>query len=437
MDTKQTVILDYLNQIYNSPVKKAAIAAASALTIYLLKNKFSKINSDIKINDLQIKEKKSQGNVDFEFLKKLFKLIKIAIPRLIGKETITIFLLSVLLVFRTVLSIYISDIRGSTVRSIVRKDLPSFIRQMITLTLYSFPSSTVNSGLDYYNKKIGLYFRQNLVSYFQKQYLEKMCFYQIINLDSRINNPDQIITADIELWSNSVANLYSNISKPILDLILFMRKLSSTMGIKGPLFMVGWYIFSAVIIKYITPPFGKLTAINQVLEGDFRACHSSLITHSEEIAFYRGHDYEKQRLNNVFEALILHMKDVAKKRLFMGTFDSLLTKYGAVLGGYTILGLPVFTGAERYTKKFQNDSSIITKDYIRNSSLLVNLAKAIGRIIYSYKDLQNLAGYTQLVDELRTVITDVNSEKYVKPQIKEHNLKKYIGGKVIILYIKY
>lgn len=64
------------------------------------------------------------------------------------------------------------------------------------------------------------------------------------------------------------------------------------------------------------------------------------------------------------------------KRLFMGCFDTFLVKYGAVLIGYILLGLPVFgPGREEYLKKVGSDASNITRDYIRNSSLLINLAK--------------------------------------------------------------
>jgi ATP-binding cassette subfamily D (ALD) protein 3 len=117
----------------------------------------------------------------------------------------------------------------------------------------------------------------------------------------------------------------------------------------------------------------------------------------------------------------------------MGTFDSLLTKYGAVMAGYTLLGIPIFSGSDRYSKQYQNDSSIITKDYIRNSGLLVSLAKSIGRIISSYKDMQNLAGYTQLVDELNTVIDDINEEKFKIANVDNSKIAEYTGGKVSIL----
>lgn len=72
----------------------------------------------------------------------------------------------------------------------------------------------------------------------------------------------------------------------------------------------------------------------------------------------------------------------------MGTFDSLLTKYGAVMVGYTIVGLPVFgPGSKEYLKSVSNDASAITRDYVRNSSLLINLAKGIGRLVVSYKEV--------------------------------------------------
>lgn len=137
----------------------------------------------------------------------------------------------------------------------------------------------------------------------------------------------------------------------------------------------------------------------------------------------------------MFKKLFDHVDDFNKKKFYMGMFDSMLTKYGAVLCGYVLLGLPVFTGSERYSKKFENDSSIITKDFIRNSGLMVNLAKSTGKIISSYKDLQNLAGYTDSVYELNNVISDVNMGHYHRPQVKGDLLKNYVGGKVSNFFI--
>jgi len=88
-----------------------------------------------------------------------------------------------------------------------------------------------------------------------------MFYYKICNLDSRIQNPDQRLTQDLEKWSYSLASLYLNFTKPVLDIILFSRKLAELVGYEGPGLIFGWYFISAVVIKFISPPFGKLTAI--------------------------------------------------------------------------------------------------------------------------------------------------------------------------------
>jgi ATP-binding cassette subfamily D (ALD) protein 3 len=245
-----------------------------------------------------------------------------------------------------------------------------------------------------------------------------MFYYKICNLDSRIQNPDQRLTQDAEKWAQSLSSLYLNVTKPVLDIIMFSRKLAELVGWLGPAVVVMWYFVSGVLIRLISPSFGRLTALEQKIEGEYRAKHSDLLQHSEEVAFYNGSDWEKARIHDKFTELINHVKFVLHKRFLMGIFDSMLVKYGAVMVGYTVVGLPVFgPGREAYLKSVANDPTKITKDYVRNSSLLINLAKAIGRIVVSYKDVQNLAGYTSLIHELDEVLTDLEAGKFRRTQV--------------------
>lgn len=199
---------------------------------------------------------------------------------------------------------------------------------------------------------------------------------------------------------------------------MFSRKLAELVGWEGPALVVGWYFISGIIIRFISPSFGTLTATEQKIEGEYRAKHTDLLNHSEEVAFYNGSDWEKKHINDKFLELINHIKYVLYKRFMMGIFDSMLVKYGAVMIGYTVVGLPVFgPNREAYLESVKNDPTKITKDYVRNSSLLINLAKAIGRIVVSYKDVQNLAGYTTLINEMDEVLGDLKSGKFRRTQV--------------------
>ena len=56
---------------------------------------------------------------------------------------------------------------------------------------------------------------------------------------------------------------------------------------------------------------------------------------------------------------------------------------------------------------------------MRNSSLLINLAKAIGRLVVSYKEVQNLAGYTTLINEMDEVLDDLSHGRYERVMVTQ------------------
>jgi len=244
---------------------------------------------------------KGKGNVDLIFVRRLLKLLKIAVPSATDPIALEFILLNVALVLRSVMTINISFINGTIVKSIIQANFNSFIGNISRLAMYAVPASFINSYLDYINKKIALRLRSRLSYYFHDSYIKGKFFYQASNIDARIPNPDQRMTEDLEKWSMAVSNLYSNFSKPLLDIILFSRKLSELLGWVGPSVLIGWYFVSAVILKVISPSFGLLYANQQKLEGEFRASHTNLHQHSEEIAFYRGAIWEQDRMNQLYD----------------------------------------------------------------------------------------------------------------------------------------
>lgn len=128
------------------------------------------------------------------------------------------------------MSIWLADVNGRVVKAIVKKDLKLFIKRIFVLFLFALPSSTINSSIDYVQKLMSLAFRERLTNHFHNSYLENMHYYKICNLDNRISNPDQRLTNDSEKWAASLSSLYINLTKPILDIILFSRKLSELVG---------------------------------------------------------------------------------------------------------------------------------------------------------------------------------------------------------------
>lgn len=381
-------------------------------------------------------KQKSQGLVNMLFFKNLWKLLKCAIPSWKDAITIDLTLLTGFLVVRTFLSIYISQVNGNIVKNIVKYDMKGFLGELVKLGMLALPASFVNSFIDFETKILALKFRKNMTYHFHSLYIKDLIYYQLTNIDSRIGNPDQRLTQDIEKWSVSLANLYINFAKPLLDLVLFSRKLAQHLSWKGPAYAMLSYFMSSLVLRYLSPAFGRMRATEQILEGEHRKSHTDLIYWSEEIAFQKGAEWEKKRINKIYNKLYCHIKEIIDQKLWMGTFDSMFVKYGATLCGYGVLSIPVFgAGSQEYLERMKKDPSSITRDYIRNSSLLINMSKAIGRIAISYKELQNLAGYSHLINEMDDVLLDLEKGNYVRNTVVSgsgtENLNMLSRGKFV------
>jgi len=361
--------------------------------------------------------KKVRTAVDKEFTTDLRVLLRIAIPSLWSKEVLYMLILAFFLVVRTLLSIRIADVNGTIVKAIVKRRFWVFVMRIMTLGSIAVPASFVNSWLSFYTQRLALQYRTRLVHHFHDIYCSEMMYYKVSNIDSRIENADQALTETLTLWGRSLSELYTNLTKPMLDIVLFSRKLAELMGWGGPGMVMAYYAVSLFLIRIISPPFGTLAAITQNLEGRFRASHHRLISRSEEIAFYGGHNKEKQILNDQYQEIERHRQYVLGQQFGMKAFNGFLQKYGSVMCGYTVLGLPVFGSRRSVYLQTASSSSAITQDYIRNSSLLINLSKAIGRIVTSYEDIQRLAGYTKMVSSIKKVLRDLETGNYQREMV--------------------
>jgi ATP-binding cassette subfamily D (ALD) long-chain fatty acid import protein len=89
--------------------------------------------------------------------------------------------------------------------------------------------------LSYHQCKLSLQYRTRLTNHIHDKYLSNMTFYSLSALDDRIKNADQLITVDVSKFSNSLAELYGNLAKPTLDMLIYNYSLSKSVGGEGTL----------------------------------------------------------------------------------------------------------------------------------------------------------------------------------------------------------
>ncbi|CAD6219400.1 GSCOCT00004952001.2-RA-CDS [Cotesia congregata] len=407
---------------------KQNVAGALAIStlIWLLKRKRNKRSIKSRdlwpTNDVQyvIKEEKPKSppkaHVNAAFFKQLRVLLSIGIPGLFTPETGFILLVAGSLVARSLCDLWMIRISTLIEGTIVNMDGPMFKKRLLTFLAALPMISIVNNILKYGIGEMKLRLRTNITRHLLDQYLKGFTYYKMTNLDTRIANPDQLLTTDIDKFCDSCTDLYSNIAKPILDISIYVYRLTSSLGGKTPLLMLGYLLVAGSFLTHLRKPIASMTVKEQRLEGEFRHINSRLITNSEEIAFYRGNNREKLTLFASFQKLIQHLRSLLEFKVGMGVVDNFIGKYVATVVGFYAVSIPFF---QKNHPVLAGSPDHRFKNYYENGRMLIKMAEAIGRLVLAGREMTRLAGFTARVTEIRQVLDDLNKGKYTRTMIAD------------------
>ncbi|RKO97543.1 hypothetical protein CXG81DRAFT_10979 [Caulochytrium protostelioides] len=338
------------------------------------------------------------------------------IPSVRTKEFGLLSLFSGFLLLRTLLSLYVAQLDGAIVSALVRGKANLFFRNIGLWMLIALPATYTNSMLSYFQGKLAIGFRTRLTRYLHQRYLDTMTFYKVGNLDDRITNADQLITDDVARFCHATAELYSNLTKPTLDAIIYNVQLSKNVSGEAVTLMSFFVQSTAAALRFFTPSFGKMVAHEQALEGEFRAVHSALIENAEEVALFSGEAVEKSHLDRKYLNLIRHVNRIYKTRVWHGILEDFIIKYVWGAAGMVMCSIPIFFDLGAVSMSGASGDAIgrRTQGFVTNRRLLLSSAESFGRIMYSYKDIAELAGFTTRVSELIQVFDDVQAGRYQK-----------------------
>ncbi|CAI4227850.1 unnamed protein product [Auanema sp. JU1783] len=379
-------------------------------------------------------QKSTKKGFNPEFLKQLKFLLKIMVPGLFTKEAGIIGTHSLILICRTFLSIYVAGLEARIVKAIVEKDVNKFVWLLSTWLAVALPATFINSMIRFFESYLGLAFRSKLTQYAYKQYFSDQTYYAVSNLDSRLQNADQCLTEDITMFSQSVAHLYSHLTKPVLDILLISITLITLAhrrgaGTKVIIPMVLAFITvsgTARILKAVSPRFGVMVAEEAKRKGFLRYLHSRIITNSEEIAFYGGHEAEYQQLTKAYDDLKDQTTTIFSKRIIYIMIEQFLMKYVWSGTGMTMIALPIISA--EYSNNEKNrllddepDGGVSerTRGFTQAKQLLYSSADAAERLMTSFKEVTELAGYTSRVYEMFKVFDDAKKGLYKRTLLTE------------------
>ncbi|CAK7209601.1 ATP-binding cassette long-chain fatty acid transporter pxa1 [Sporothrix bragantina] len=388
----------------------------------------------------QVPGAQTKPGLNLAFLHQFLSLMSIMIPRWTSKEAGLLVSHAGFLLLRTYLSLVVARLDGEIVRDLVAGHGKQFLWGLFKWCGLGGFASYTNAMIKYLESKVSIAFRTRLTRYIHDLYLnENLNYFKLSNTDGGVGqSADQFITQDLTLFCASAAGLYSSLGKPFIDLCIFNYQLYRSLGPLALTGLVSNYFLTASILRRLSPPFGKLKAIEGRKEGDFRSLHARLIANAEEVAFYGGADMEKQAVNREFKDLKTWMEGIYMLKIRYNMLEDFIVKYSWSAYGYLLSALPVFLpawgglgGASELVDGGGGASGeglrerSRTKDFITNRRLMLSLADAGGRMMYSIKDLSELAGYTSRVYTLISTLHRVHANAYDPRGGNPNNVELY------------
>ena len=352
----------------------------------------------------------SSTKIRFQFFEKLTIIWNlILVPQFFNKNA-TLLLSHVIFLFaRTWLTLLVTKLDGQITKDLMSFNIKYFMRDMVYWFLFAVPASYINASIHYLTRRISLNFRTNLVRYCHDLYMDsKLVYYKLqYNIDSNVSEEfkmdpllfNQYITDDIKSFCESLTNLFTNVGKPAVDLVFFAIYLRDNIGSLGILGILLNYFVTGIVLKNYSPNFSKLWKVENFFEGLYYNYNLNLINNCEEISFYKGISFERLKVQEIFNKLMSHLRFDTITRFRYQLLEDYILKSVWPTFGYIFAAIPIL---------FDSTESVASsniKSFTVNKRLILSMADAGSRLMYSIKDISQLSGLT---DKIFTLLVNLH-----------------------------
>jgi ABC-type uncharacterized transport system fused permease/ATPase subunit len=330
-------------------------------------------------------------------------------------EARRIFFLCALVVGKTVAAGGIAFYDGYILTTVLQSQWSVFAKRLGLAVVMRSSLALFDATMTRQKWYLNLTWRKRLTKYMMDLYFNHNTFYDVKNQDSRINDPEERFTEQVEQLSVSLTELWTSLLRPAFDIsynLILLYRVMGTTAISG---MAGYMFVAAGLLRFIVPNFRQNVRKQFKLEGRFRFVHTRLVTHTESVAFFGGDDVEHEVCNGRLDELKAHVQQTQLQTWRFNIFNNFMTRQTPDLAAFSLrmyfaLAVQTAVGVE----------IAATGEYIQQ--LVMNTFKSFGDAFELQETIGNFMGTLENVSDLMYTLEDL-SVKQTNRQGKGSNTR--------------
>lgn len=269
------------------------------------------------------------------------QFVDVAKPYWLGEEKKKawwlLLLLIVLMLVETKLAVMLNDQAGEMTSALAAKNGGRFwtaVRACLFTLAFAVP---VYAFYYYMRDLFANQWRRWLTGRFLDGYLKNRKYYEL-GADKEIDNPDQRISEDINTFTGRSIHFLLIFIGSVMQLVAFSAVLWSISHLLVGVLALYASIGTVVALYVFGNPLIQLNFWQLRREADFRFSLIRLRENAESIAFYRGEDQERARINVKLDKAIHNFSKLIKRQRNLNFFQRTFSQLTLVLPGVILAG---------------------------------------------------------------------------------------------------
>jgi len=252
---------------------------------------------------------------------------------------------------------------------------------------------------------LNLEWRRRLTKYMMDLYFTRNTFYDVKNQDSRIADPEERLTEQIEELSRCFTQLWTEALAPVIDIFYNAYVLYRAIGFRAVGSVGAWMIGGGLLLRFVIPNFRENVRIMYKLEGRFRFVHNRLVTHTESVAFFGGDQVENEVVDEKFKKLSDHISMSQIQNLRFNLFNNFMIRQTPDLMSFALRMYYAMTYVTDASVASSGGDISSTGEYVQQTVL--RTFKSYGDMFDLQETLGNFTGLLENVTDTMYVLEEL------------------------------